>query len=206
MTAGASADLPPLISTHVPAPLLKKVMEDRLNDVHASLSDEGEPGQGGMRHYKLSSLLLVHAPLKITHDFLVDYPLYKKLIPYFDRADYNPASHLLWLEGGIWGFHLSSRVLFDEPSGLNIHFQIVSGHLTGLSGNFFLEDVGERGTLVRLLAEETAHEFPPKIVMERGAEIVFGFTAQRMRSYIEEQMHLKAGDHDPTAPQPRNHL
>ena len=78
---------------------------------------------------------------------------------------------------------------FEERGDRWIHYEIVGGHFTGLSGDIFFESWGEKGTAVYFGGEQQGAEFPPKFVIERGAEIVFGFTAKRMRSYIEGLAH-----------------
>ena len=110
------------------------------------------------------------------------------MVPYIDKSNYNPQTRNLDLEGGIFHFRLASQLHFEERSDRWIHYTVVAGHFRGLSGDLFfepLEIATGSGTLVYMRGEQTGKSFPPAFVVERGAEIVFGFTAKRMRSYIE---------------------
>ncbi|MGZ3709850.1 MAG: hypothetical protein ACXVBC_13095, partial [Bdellovibrionota bacterium] len=144
-----------------------------------------------------------------TRRILTDYRLYAKMIPYIEKAEFNTASHILHVEGGIWKWKLRSEILFEEqPGGGWVKFRIVGGHFMGLSGEFIFESAGERGTTVYFAGEQTGLHWPPQFVIERGAEIVFGFTASRMRSYVESQKQqpppTEQGPNE--IPQPRSHL
>jgi hypothetical protein len=159
-------------------------------------------------HYSVRALVLIKASFAQTHDALTDYSLYAKMIPYIDRSDYTPADQMLWVEGGIWKFKLSSHLKFETKSPEWIKFRVVSGHFAGMEGNIYFEPEGEKGTLVLLDAEQTAEEFPPKFIIEQGAQIVFGFTAKRMRSYIEglKNKEFEKNDESNSTPRPRSHL
>jgi hypothetical protein len=78
-------------------------------------------------------------------------------------------------------------VRFEEMSPEWIRYRIVDGHFEGLEGDIYFESVPERGTAVYFHGAKMGKDWPPAFVIETGAEIVFGFTAKRMRSYVEEQ-------------------
>ena len=197
----------------------RKVLEDRLIETHASL-DKIDGGE--RKRYSFHAVMAVHAPIERTHRILTDYSLYSKMIPYIDEADYSPATHLMKLRGGIWAFRLASQLRFSERSDRWIHFDIIGGHFTGLAGDIFFESAGEKGTLVYMKGEQQGSGFPPAFVIERGAEIVFSFTARKMRSYIESQSEAPqehkqdwrgqpeppptGGKIDGEVPKPRSHL
>jgi hypothetical protein len=175
-------------------------MNDRDVAAHASLEDIPASPQ---RRYSFYAAMGVHASLERVRAVLTDYRLYAKMISYIDKAEYSPITQVLRLEGGIWKFRLRSDVRFDEKSDRWIHYHIVGGHFRGLSGDMFFEPAGEKGTLVYFNGELRGSDWPPAFVIERGAEIVFGFTAKRMRSYIET---VQGEDHGSEVPQPRSHL
>jgi hypothetical protein len=162
---------------------------------------EDEPGGG--EQYSYHAAMLVHAGLDRTRRILTDYQLYSKIIPYVDRTDFSPATRILNVEGGIWKFRLHSLVRFEERGSRWVRYRIVGGHFTGLEGDIYFEPLGEKGTLVYFDGAQRAKDFPPKFVIERGAEIVFGFTAKRMRSYVESN---EDATHEKDLPQPRSHL
>jgi hypothetical protein len=188
--SGLKMSDPPMISSLLKAPLLKRVLEDKEIILYASM--------------------LVSASVKEAYTALTDYKLYARLVPFIESAVFSPITHTLLLEGGIWNFRLASQILFAERPDRWIHFDIISGHFAGLSGNIYFESQGEKGTLIYLSGEQVGTHWPPTFVIERGAEIVFGFTAHRMRSYIEStkkaQHGGKHGEEERQIPEPRNRL
>ena len=179
----------PAIRDLVKPAVLKKVIEDKEILSSAQLSDEDAQGK---RTYSLHSSMRVGASLKRTYETLTNYQLYPKMISYIEKADFNPRTQVLSLVGGIFKYQVVSSVLFQErapnpadPGGRAVDFRIIAGHFAGLTGQILFESLGERGTLVHFRGEQIGSQWPPKWIIERGAEIVFGFTAKRMRSYTE---------------------
>lgn len=192
------------------------MLQEREILASATLEDSDE-GREPLRRYRFYSAMLVRASGAVTRRILTDYQLYAKMIPYVDKADYSPSSRILQLAGGVLGFKLSSSLRFEELSESWIRYRVVAGHFTGLSGDIVFEPQGERGTAVIMRGELLGSAWPPKFVLERGAEIVFGFTARRMRSYIESQKidterhgsppgSPNGNNGDREVPQPRSHL
>ncbi len=189
VTQAHSSD-PPSISSLLKPQLIKRILEDKEIVVHASLDKLPDEVH---KKYSIYASMLVRASVKEAYTALTDYKLYAKLVPFIESAVFSPITHTLLLEGGIWNFRLSSRILFTEQLDRWIHFDIIEGHFNGLSGNIYFESKGEKGTLVYLRGEQVGTKWPPTFVIERGAEIVFGFTAQRMRSSIEAAKKVQQG-------------
>lgn len=193
---------------------LRRILEDREIISNASLDDI--PGdQNELRKYSYYASMLVHSSLSRTRELLTDYRAYARMVPYIDRADFVRPPDLIEIVGGIWKFKLRSRVLFEDRGRNWIHYRIVGGHFSGLEGDLLFESRGEKGTLVYMSGTELGYDWPPKFVITKGAEIVFAFTAKRMRSYVEDQSSNKAEEKTdvPAAsggggevPQPRSHL
>jgi hypothetical protein len=181
--ASSSSAVKPEIRSLLKPAVYERVMKDRQIMTHASLDELPKPSSS--KKYSYYACMLVHASVQKTHRILTDYQLYSKLIPYIDRAKYDPKTHLLDIQGGVLGWVLHSWVKFEERGDSAIHYSIVQGHFQGLSGDIYFESRAEKGTLVYMAGEQVQKDWPPKFILERGAEIVFGFTARRMRSYIE---------------------
>jgi len=193
-----SAEIPRKIESLVSPKIFQEVMNDRRIEALGHLENH---------HYLVHAVMLVKASLTQTRATLTHYDLYAQMIPYIDRSDYMAPEHLLWVEGGVWKFRISSWLKFEEKSPEWIHFRITRGHFAGMTGDIYFENRGEKGTLVYFGGEQTASDFPPKFIIERGAEIVFGFTASRMRSYIESLKHKEFEKNDDSStPRPRSHL
>lgn len=192
----------PKMSELVKSTILARVVDDREVMSHAQLKDTAEPG---LKHYSYYAIMLVRAPLGLVRRVMVNYKLYSEMVPYIDKTQYSPQTRILQIEGGIWKYKLVSSVLFEEKGEQWIHYSIIAGHFKGLVGDLYFESAGEKGTLVYMRGEIFGAAWPPAFIIERGAEIVFGFTGKRMRSYIESQ---KKGEdsHDPKVPQPRRHF
>lgn len=184
----------------------KRVLEEDEIAAYASLDQD---------LYRFYTAMRVKVGIKLTRVLLTDYRLYAKMIRYVERAEYSPTTHILDIVGGIWKFRLSSSVLFEERSPDLIRFEIVRGHFDRLKGNLIFEDLGEKGTLVAIQGSRKSQEWPPKFVMERGAEIVFRYAAHRMRSYVESQKRERiveevkkthGGKNEQEVPKPRTRL
>ncbi len=174
----APRNIPPRVETLVKPAIYKAMLEDRRIDVDADL--EGEK-------YSYHATMVVNAGVDFTRRILTDYQLYEKMIPYVEKTLFDSKTNTLQIEGGIWKFKLRSWVNFVEKSENWIHYRILRGHFEDLEGDIFFEPVGERGTAVYFRGNKIGSHWPPAFVIETGAEIVFGFTAKRMRSYVEEQ-------------------
>ena len=189
---------------------LQAVLDDRDIVTSANLgSEQAGSGQPPLRPYSIYAAMLVHASLGETRTILTDYRLYPKMTSYVQQADYDPHTQDLKIRGGIWRYLLVSTVHFEEKSDHWIHFLITGGHFKGLGGDIFFESAEENGTLVYLRGALSERQWPPAFIIERGAEIVFGFTARRMRTYIEAQKRIKptgGAAHEGSIPQPRDHL
>jgi len=210
----------PSIQSLLKPKIYDRVLKDRDVMTHASLDDVPGPfGASGShknaappQEYSFYAAMLVDSSFDQTRAILTNYELYAKLIPYVSQAKYDKQTHLLEIQGGILGWTLHSWVRFSERSPSWIHFQMVAGHFTGMSGDILFESRGEQGTLVYMDGHQIQENWPPKFVLERGAEIVFGFTANRMRSYIETEARAgskdgtKEGQNNGGVPQPRKHL
>lgn len=199
---------PPAICSLLKPDVCRKVKEDRDIVAHARLEDRKKQDP----HYSFYTVMLTRASLAQTRRALTDYRLYAKMISYVERSDFDEKSKILTLEGGIWKFRMKSLVRFDDRGDRWVHFRIVAGHFRGLEGDFYFESLGEKGTLVYLKGEQNGTQWPPRLIVERGAEIVFSYTAKRMRSYIESLKDVPVGikeegdPHEQLVPQPRRHL
>jgi hypothetical protein len=188
----ALTESPPRIVDLLKPAIYKKVLGERDIEVHASLDDltDSKSPQSVMKKYSIYAAMFVDSNVKHTHAVLTNYALYPQMISYVDRADYDATTHVLTIQGGIWHYVLRSRVKFDERSEGWIHFTVIQGDFFGLQGDMYLEQIeaGPKGlgTLAYLHGEVTGAKWPPALIIEKGAEIVFGFTAQHMRSYIEK--------------------
>ncbi len=204
------ASEPPPLAGQVSPALLKRVIDDREVVSSARISDLAAPGpQGQKKAYDYWALVRVNASLQQTHRALTDYASYARLVPFVTRSTYSSLDQTLDLEGGIFGWRLRSLLHFEEKGPRQVAFRVVAGSFTGMAGQAVFESLGEKGTLVRFSGGTTAIDFPPAFVMERGAEIVFGVTGRRMRSYIEDSRTApvpSAGGraNDPEIPQPRH--
>lgn len=174
----ASGAEPPKVTTLVKPQVYERAFKEREVMVHASLTDR--------KHYEFYALMRVNAPLKRVRTIMTDYSLYPRMVPYIDYARFDEKSGMLDIQGGIFKFMLRSRAHFAQEGERTLNYRIVSGHFTGLAGRMFFEDAGEQGTLVYWTGAMDGTDWPPTFVIERGAEIVFGYTGSRMRKFIEK--------------------
>ncbi len=203
--SAASATAPASIDSVLKPRALRGVLEEREVVTSAVLADS---------RYAFHVGFLVHAQLARTVRMLTDFPAYKGIVPYIDRADYDQVSHILKLQGGIWKFVVITEIRFTQKSDRWLGFEMVGGHFKGMTGEMIFEPRGEKGTLVLVRGGQVAREFPPKFLLEQGAPIVFGVTGRRMRSYVESESSPEpsaepsrgAAPHDNQVPRPRRRL
>ena len=202
------ADAPPKICSLLKPVVCNRVIQDREIMTHASLDEVSGPLLPGQKRmvYSYYAVMLSRASLSSAKKVLTNYPLYAELVPYVNSVFYNPVTKVVHVSGGIWKWMLSSKVRFEEKGERWLHYSIVDGHFKGLEGDIFFESQGENGTIAYFRGRVTGNEWPPRFVIERGAEIIFGFTASRMRSYIESADKNIQGDKNGQVPQPRRRL
>ncbi len=187
------------IETGLRSELRKKVLHEREIHSAASLRDAEADGR---RSYSFLTVMQVSAPVARVRDVLTDYALYEKLIPYVSKSRYDPKKKTLEVEGGLWNYRLQSTVRFREESERRLAFEVIDGSFRGMVGTLDFEGVAERGSLVSLQGSQTGKDFPPKFLIERGAEIVFSFAGKKMRDLIEERSR-QAGGSSNEYPQPQ---
>jgi hypothetical protein len=197
------------------------VLEDYTPDPHStvipyaavpspgpSLGPLASPTPGAkleLRKYSYYSVMLVRATQSKARQILTNYSLYSKLVPYVQKSDFDPKTQNLEIVGGVFGWTLHSWIHFEERSPSWIHFQVVQGHFQGMNGEIYFEPFGDTDTLIYLGGSQVLSQWPPKFILENGEEIVFGFTSNRMRSYIEAPEPVGKPNND-GLPQPRSHL
>lgn len=214
------SEAPPEIASLLKPKVYQGLLKEREIATHAELKTApGSTKIPGLKTYSFYSAMMVRSSLAQTRQAITDYRLYPQMVSYIDRAHYSPESQILMIEGGIWKYRLRSFVRFQELGERWIRYEIISGHFFGLKGDLFFEPAGEQGTLVYMRGETHGTDWPPTLVIERGAEIVFRFTAQKMRNFIESQKGAPAdssknsnaheapkGKPDEQIPQPRSRL
>ena len=171
----------------------KKMIEDRDVISYATLDriDPDTKADPPLKKYRFYAGVLIHASLQRTRAILTDYKIYSKIVPYIDKTEFKSETALLDLQGSFLSFQLKSIVHFIERTREWIQYKIVGGHFTGLVGNMYFETLGEKGTAVYFDGEHSGWHWPPAFIVEKGAEIVFGFTARRMRSYVESSTYVE---------------
>ncbi|MFL5813198.1 MAG: hypothetical protein ACJ763_06445 [Bdellovibrionia bacterium] len=221
--SAVSRETPPTIQSLLKPEVYQRVLKDRGIATYANLKAVKDPDHQGDKEYSFYAVMQTRAGITRTRQVLTDYQLYSKLIPYVDEASYQPSTHLLTLQGGIWKWKLRSILRFEEKSDRWIHFQIVGGHFTGMTGDIFFEPgassqsgaSGIPGTLVFMRGNQQGSHWPPTFILEQGAQIVFEFTAKRMRSYLESNPDISQENskdnrsgrsQNDEIPKPRSHL
>jgi hypothetical protein len=175
----------------------------------AHLSD---PGENGTRRYDFSAVMSVNSSVRLAREALTDYPSFQKMIPFVRKSNYDSKTQTLELEGGLWGFTVNSFIRFEEASDKWIKFRVVKGHFTGMTGDIFLEP-NERGqTLIYIRGDQVGSEWPPKFIIERGAEMTLTVSGRRMRGLVEDKKIAapvavpQEGKKDEAPPQPRSRI
>jgi len=140
--------------------------------------------------YSFYVLAKIGQSIPFTQKVLTQYHLYSELVPFVDKTEFDPKTKTMKVEGGIWKYRLKSLIKVHEITVNKIEFKVIQGHLTGLICHLILEpSLDGRSTRVYFGGE--LHTFsknsPPSWVLEKGAEIVLGFTAKKMRSKVESE-------------------
>jgi hypothetical protein len=198
--------------------ILKKVREGREVYARADLVDL----DANIKKYDFIAVMAVKASAESARKKMTDYRLYVENVPYIEKADFNEKKQQLYVRGGVWKYYLESLIQFyRRPSAPPwqewIDFEIIAGHFRGLKGQMIFEpDLGP-GPTINGMGGSTGQsivifkggitaigKWPPKLIVTRGAEIVFEFTGKRMRNSIEKLTEPTEGSgHDPNIPQPR---
>lgn len=200
---------PPSIQSLLKPSVYDKALNSREVMTHAKIDGE---------RYSFYAAMLVHSNTNDTRAVLTNYALYSKLISYVKKTEYNPANHILEIVGSFMGWTMHSWIRFEERGERWIHYTYIMGHFTGMSGDMYFEPVigrnGDKSSLVYMGGALSQAKWPPipKLILEWGAEIVFGFTGNHMRSYIESpdsKTHSTSpsnSNDQQNLPQPRSHL
>lgn len=193
LNASAGAAESPVSSAEV----RKRIVEEREIITQAKLKGE---------KYSFWAAMQVNTSPKVAVDRLTDYPSYRQMSRFVTRAEILPNGWVR-IEGGVFGFRLESSVdvrrKTEGPDTEKLEYVIREGSLIGLKGSVRVEALPKKGSWIFFDGELRGKNWPPAFVMERGAEMVFGFAAQFMR----KSMETERPDHaQQTGPQPRKKL
>ena len=180
LCAAAAAENPARAQFELPAVERRGVLEGREVYSHARLE--------GLR-YGFQNAMVVRASLERTRRILTHFGLFAGLVPYIQRSEYDAKTGLLDVAGGIWKYRLESVLQFREESPERWSFRVVRGHFLGMTGVMEFRRLEAGRTLVSLEGGVTGGEgasFPPRLIIEQGAQIVFAVTGRRVRSLVED--------------------
>lgn len=164
----------------IPASRRKAVLEEREVFTQARLQ---------VPRYEVRNAMVVRASLERTRRILTHFDLFAGLVPYIDRSRYDPKTRLLDIAGGIWKYRLEATLQFQEERPDRWSFRIVRGHFLGMTGAMEFRRVEAGRTLVTFegqLSAPPGAKFPPRLIVEQGAQIIFAVTGRRVRSLVED--------------------
>ena len=166
--------------------------------------------RAGVQAYTLSNAMLVNAGVARTRDELTHFDRFAGMVPYIDRSDWDPKTRRLLISGAIWKYRLQALLQFRPTTADRWEFEIIEGHFLGMKGFMQFEAAGPARTLVVFAGRIEGRQFPPRFVIERGAEIVFAVTGRRVRSLVEAQTEVtdygRSKAPQAEIPQPRRRL
>jgi hypothetical protein len=209
----------PPIEKLVKSNVLDAVITDNEVVSNASLIETPSNEYKKLKTYSFYSLVKIRASVDLTRRVLTDWVRIGGLIPFVDEIKLDPKTQLLSIRGGIMGYVLVSVLKFNSNKNKDVIFEVVSGHFTGLKGTILFEAHNKPDspqaayTLVHFSGGLEGETWPPKMVMEKGAEIVFSYAAKKMRSEVAaikndfENSKQKFLDNEGNEfPQPKGHL
>lgn len=205
--AAASEPVPAineLLRAHdIPASAVNGLVAEREVYARAKLSG---------RRYSVLNAMVVHAGLARTKAVVTQFDRFAGNIPYIEKSEWNASRRQLLIAGGIWKYQLQATLQFEEKSASRWEFRVIQGHFLGMRGALDFESAGPGRTLVVFSGALEADRFPPRWVIERGAEIVFAVTGRRVRNWIEDPDYGRQQTQDPVGsggvpvPSPRKRL
>jgi len=147
------------------------------------------PNPPFLETYQAGAAFTINAPVSVTRDILTRYEVYEKLIPFIDDIKVIEAPAKVAIEGGILGWKMLSLIQFHDKDPGWIHFVVTHGSSAGMEGDFYFE--AKRGhqntSLVYFRVMQSDENFPPRFIMESGANMILRSTANKMREYIESR-------------------
>jgi hypothetical protein len=164
----------------IPEGRRKAVVEDR--DVYTQAKLE-------VPRYDVRNAMVVRASLDRTRRILTHFDLFAGLVPYIDRSVYDPRTRILDIAGGIWKYRLEATLQFREEARDRWSFRIIKGHFLGMTGAMEFRQIEPGRTLVTFEGSLTADKgakFPPRLIIEQGAQIIFAVTGRRVRFLVED--------------------
>jgi hypothetical protein len=152
----------------------------------ADAEERGE--KTAQQKYHFYAAMLIRAPQKLAKNGLLSHELYPQLSSLVRSSkEISKDPLVVQIEGGIWGWTLKSMVKLEKKSSSRIQYEIIQGHFKGLKGHFFLESKGPEEVMVYLYGTLTAEQWPPRLILLRGAEFGLSLIGRRIRSHIEKE-------------------
>lgn len=173
------------IKTQLKPGVMKRILENREVFTNADLEYVGHPKFEYLGGYEFYGVALVRASVRQTDQILKRYDRYKDIIPLVKISRWNKKRKELLLGGSIWKYRMRSWIKIKEKPLKGAEFRIVRGALKGLYGDIYYESAGEKGTIVFVRGFLKGLKWPPKLILEQGAEIALTLAANKMRAYVE---------------------
>ncbi|MBN20955.1 MAG: hypothetical protein CL678_06650 [Bdellovibrionaceae bacterium] len=189
------------IQNHVKSSVFERVTKKNEEIAYADLYSLKQK-----KGYRFYTLFKARASLRRTREVLTNYSKYSEWIPRVKRSIYDPKTNILEIAGGIFGYELHSWAQMKEVDPETIEFKVVKGHFLGLTGRIKFEAYQGMWSLAYLEGEMKPRNWKisvPSFVLEKGAEIVLGFSSKKMRELIEAEVPQKGQTHGSEVPQPR---
>lgn len=187
----AAIPSPPKIEDLLKANVFSRVSSSREVLSYADIEDapsdpDRKKGDEPLRNYRFYTVAQVNASVSEATALVRKPEILEKLIPFVDLARYDDKKKEIEISGGIWNYGIHSWLSVDEKCPGWTRFVVVKGHFLGMIADILIEPNKDRGVLVYFGGQSSGRVWPPAFILERGGEVVLGFSAKRMRKYIEE--------------------
>lgn len=178
-------DKRPRITSLIGAEDLRRMIHRRTILSDSTLIKLDRKDDADVRQYDFFAAMMVNADMERTRQVVMDYRTYSKLVPYISETTFYPELSMLLVMGGIWRYQLAALVQFHEQHEQWIEYHLIRGHFQNLAGDILFEPVDAKRTLVLIRGKRVGEGYPPRLVVENGAELVFRHTARQLRHEIE---------------------
>lgn len=139
---------------------------------------------------------IVSAPAEFVFAKAQDFDQMSRVSGYIKSAKFDAKTEILELTVGAFGhegkMNLKIKTKADSRPR-RIDYEVVSGALQGLSGNFAFTELSAKKTEVGMSGDFLYDKFPiPQLFLEFGMEVAFQRMALRLRRFAEDEYRQSA--------------
>ena len=179
--------------TPTPVPFWKSKSEvyRRMTEERAAIVSAKTEKIDDQKKLTLVTAGIIHAPVKFTHEEIMDFGKYSTFVPYIEESSFDKTTQNVFVHGAVLGYHVRMTIhvkTHETKLGYQIDWESVSGGFVGMTGTIEENRTDSEHAEVSMNANYLGKTIGiPDFLLNWGLEMTAHKAINRMRTHIEEE-------------------